>query len=70
MSFEEIIKEAERIKKEEEKKWIQIYPKEIVKRQVIYMNEIFEEIKRITDSFIEDGERFIEERKAMKDDNI
>ena len=32
MSFEEIIKEAERIKKEEEKKWIQIYPKEIVKR--------------------------------------
>lgn len=40
------------------------------KYEVIYMNEIFEEIKRITESFIEDGERFIEERKAMKDDNI
>lgn len=34
------------------------------------MNEIFEEIKRITESFIEDGERFIEERKAKGHDNI
>ena len=32
MILKDIIKELERIKKEEEKKWIQIYPKRVNKK--------------------------------------
>ena len=34
------------------------------------MNEIFKEIERITESFIEDAERFIEERKVKENESF
>lgn len=34
------------------------------------MNEIFEEIKRISESFFEDAERFIEERKVKENESF